>query len=75
MIGVTKRILQLDKTVAKDIVQRYREAYHRDDMTLLVVSAWRAINFLETWLEMSERGQMDQATQQPVERPKNGGSV
>lgn len=69
------RILSLSKVEAQDIVDRYKEGYYGDDMTLLVVSASRAINFIETWIELNERGQMDQATRQPVDRPKAEGGV
>lgn len=54
MIGVTKRVTTLDAKQAREIVDNYRQAYHRDDMTLLVVSAYRAVNFLETWLALEE---------------------
>lgn len=74
MIGTTqKRQLRLDKVEAQDIVQRYKEGYHGDDMVLLTVSASRAINFIETWLELNDKGQMDEATRQPVERPRTEG--
>jgi hypothetical protein len=76
VIGATqKRQLRLDKVEAQDIIQRYKEGYYGDDMTLLTVSAGRAINFIETWLELNERGQMDQTTHQPVNRPEMGGEV
>jgi len=68
MIGATKRTFHLDKVTANDIVNSYRHAYYTDDMTLLVVSAWRAINFIETWIELNEKGQMDQATKVPIKR-------
>lgn len=76
MIGTTqKRQLRLDRLEAQDIVQRYKEGYFGDDMVLLTVSASRAINFIETWLELNERGQMDEATRQPVDRPKAEGGM
>jgi len=70
MNGVTKRILHLDKVTANDIVNSYKHAYYTDDMTKLVVSAWRAVNFIETWIELNNKGQMDQQTHHPVERPQ-----
>lgn len=73
MIAATKRVLRLDRLEAQDIVQRYKEGYFGDDMTLLTVSASRAINFIETWLELNDKGQMDEATHQPVERPRTEG--
>jgi RNA binding exosome subunit len=74
VIGATqKRQSRLDRIEAQDIVQRYKEGYFGDDMTLLTVSASRAINFIETWLELNERGQMDQVGHQPVERPRTEG--
>lgn len=69
------RVLSLSKVEAQDIVDRYKEGYYGDDMTLLTVSASRAINFIETWLELNDKGQMDQTSHQPVERPENGGTT
>lgn len=73
MMAGIKRTLRLDKPTAVEIVNNYKQAYHRDDMTLLVVTAWRAITFIETWLELNDKGQMDQVGHQPVERPRTEG--
>ena len=57
METVKRRVLELRPDVAKDIVNRFKEGYYGDDMTLLVVQAHLAIQFIETWLELSEHNQ------------------